>query len=239
MPDLTNNLFFYYLSVLLDTRSFVGQSPQLFGLLQKNEPACRLESLVGKNTDICIESPSGSANSYFVNGFQMVNPEVRVAHHHHVAAQVTMGVRLRVPTVVLLRDPVDCVVSRAAFMNSPILIGPIFRQWIRFFRAAEQVRDKILIVSFESVTKQPEEVIRAINVRFGTSFNSKFPGMEQISARMDRRYAQVTGKSEQRNPNLPSTDKEAFKSRIRPFVMEHRLARPACDLYSRLVGAEI
>jgi len=229
-----NRLGLYKLYLLLDIRSFVGQSPRLFGLVQRLSPTRRIQNLVERNTGLCIEAPSGSGNSYFVNGFLMINPDVRVAHHHHVAAQVTRSARFKVPTVVILRDPIACVVSRAAFWNAAILIGPMFRQWIRFFRAVEQVYDCVLVLPFESVTSKPEEAIKAINERFGTTFNSRFPTMEQISTDMGREYARIIGEEgEQKNPNLPNAEKEAAKTRFRSLVSAHRLAQPARGLYYR------
>jgi hypothetical protein len=235
MCGIRKKLNFYYLSLLLDIRSVLGKSPFLFRIVQKLSPTRRSETLVERCTGLCIEAPSGSASSYFVRGFEMINPDVRLAHHHHVAAQVLRSCHLRVPTVVILRDPIDCVVSRAAFWNTPILIGAIFRQWIRFFREIEKVRDDVLFVSFESVTRKPEVVIKAINAHFNTDFNSQLPEVEQVFSGMDRVY---TG-PEQQNPNRPSMDKESVKKSIRPSVVAHKLAQPACELYSRLVDTAV
>jgi len=239
MQGIRERLKLYYLYLMLDTRSLLGLSPCCFGLVQRMSPTKRIQTMVGRNTDLCIEAPSGSGNSYFVNGFRMINPDVRLANHHHVAAQVTRGVHYKVPTVAILRDPLDCVVSRTAFWNAPLMAGAVFIQWIRFFRAVEQVRDHILLASFESVTGKPEVVIKAINDRFGTAFNSQFPPMEQIAASMGRQYTGYTDGPEQQNPNLPSSEKESAKARIRPIVLSHRLARPACDLYARLGKTDI
>ena len=239
MSDLHHQLNLYYLYLMLDIRSFVGQSPRLFGLVQKLSRTRRIHNLVERNTGICIEAPSGSGNSYFVNGFRKINPDVRVAHHHHVAAQVARGVHFQIPTVVILRNPIACVVSRAAFWNAPVLIEPIFRQWIRFFRAVEPVLDCVLVVSFESVTRKPDEVIKVINDRFGTTFDFRFPEIEQIAADMDRAQTRNNGGTEQKNPNLPSAEKEAVKTRFRSLVAAHRLAQPATSIYSRLVETAV
>lgn len=212
----------------------MGQSPRLFELAQRLSPTRRIQTFVGRDTDICIDAPSGSGNSYFVNGFRKINPGVRMAHHHHVAAQVMMGVHFQVPTVVILRDPVACVVSRTAFWNTLVLIAPIFRQWIRFFRTVEGLQDRVLVASFESVTRRQEMVINAINARFETEFNTRFPEMEHIAADMDRSYAKSTGGAEKKNPNLPGVEKETVKDRFRSRVAAHRLAQPARDLYARL-----
>jgi len=239
MPGLMRQLNSYYLSLLLDTRSFLGLCPHCFALVQRLSPTRRIQNMVCRNTDLCVEAPSGSGNSFFINGFKRINPDVRVAHHHHVAAQVKRGVFFRIPTVVILRDPIACVVSRTAFWKDPYMTGPVFRQWIRFFRVVEQVQDNVLIATFEYVIRKPGEVIEAINNRFDTDFESGFPQMGQIAEDMNRAYAQFTGGVGQNNPNLPSAEKDAANAGFRSRVKAHRLARPARDLYARLVESAL
>ena len=70
MSDLHHQLNLYYLYLMLDIRSFVGQSPRLFGLVQKLSRTRRIHNLVERNSGICIDAPSGSGNSYFVKGFR-------------------------------------------------------------------------------------------------------------------------------------------------------------------------
>lgn len=239
MHELQRLLNLYYLYLMLDARSFLGQYPRCFCVLQNLSPTPRVETLVAPDTDLCIEAPSGSGNSFFVNGFRQSNPGVSLAHHHHVAAQVARGVRFEVPTVVILRDPIACVVSRASFWNAPCMIGPVYRQWIRFFRSIERFQDDMLIARFESVTRRPREVVEAINNRFDTHFNVRFPDMEQVAGLMHRVYVPQRGEAESGNPNLPSAGKELAKARFRSRVREHRLARPARAIYTRLARAAL
>ena len=92
---------------------------------------------------------------------------------------------------------------------------------------------------YKRQTSRQEEVIKAINGRFDTTFNTLFPEMEQIAADMDRAYARKAAGPEQKNPNLPGPLKEAAKARFRSQVAAHRLAQTACNFYSRLVAAAV
>jgi len=225
------------LAMLLDVRSYLGQKPFVFGCIQKAMPGQRSLTLVDKDTQFCIEAPSGSGNSYFVNGFMMANQDVRLAHHHHVAAQVRRSVHFRVPVLVILRDPVDCVVSRT--WHSPLLAGAVFRQWIRFFRAVDEVQDSVLIASFESVTSKPDGVIEGVNARFGTSFDVCFPDEKLVFKRMDAAYSAGAGAPGRRNPNRPDSEKRTLKKQVRPVIEAHGLAKTARGLYTKLMGQAI
>jgi hypothetical protein len=216
----------------LGVQTHVGRSPRLYQAMHRLRNAPRGGNLVGPASDLCIEAPSGSGNSFFVRGFLMVNPEVRLAHHHHVAAQLKRGVALGVPTAVILRDPVDCVVSRS--YASPWMIGSVFAQWIRFFVAAEALAPSLEWLTFEGVTRDPAGAVEGINRRFGRRFESRFPEASRVFGHMDEIYARAAGEGGRPNPNRPITSKVERQQAIRPAVESHRLAAPARVLYRRL-----
>jgi hypothetical protein len=227
--------YYAYRSVRLHIRTFVGQFALAYGILQKALRTPRSLQLVVPDTQLCIEAPSGSGNSFFVNGFALANPCVRVAHHHHVAAQIKRAVMFNVPTIVILRNPVDCVVSRSC--REPGRITAVYWQWIRFFRAVSKLRDRILLASFRSATKCPGDVLRTLNSTFETKFNANFPKSDDIFRRMDERFMGPTRirRTQTINPNRPSPEKEALKKKIRPIVAQHHLSSMALKIYESLV----
>jgi hypothetical protein len=165
----------------------------------------------------------------------MINPGVRLAHHHHVAAQVKRSVALGIPTLVILRNPIDCVASRT--QDAPWMTGPVFDQWLRFFQAAETRRDALLLLSFESVTGDPGSAVKRLNARFERSFESAFPKPEQVFSHMDEAYAGASP-GDERNPNRPDPARTEARNRSRHVAASHRLAAAAVALYDRLRNAE-
>ncbi len=215
----------------LAVQTQLGRSAILYPLLHRLRGAARSRNLVCDVTDLCIEAPSGSGNSFFVNGFRMINPDVRVAHHHHVAAQLKRSAARCVPTLVILRNPIDCVASRS--QGAAWLAGPVFSQWIRFFETAEALRAAILTLSFETVTRDPAAAIDHINERFGCHFDSRFPAPEQVFTQMDTTYAEVAAER-LRNPNRPDPKRAEARARARQVAKSHSLAPAAIALYDRL-----
>jgi hypothetical protein len=215
----------------LGVQTQLGRSALLYPLLHRLRGAPRSRTLVGDETELCIEAPSGSGNSYFVNGFRMINPEVRVAHHHHVAAQLERSVARGVPTLVILRNPLDCVASRS--QDAPWLTGPVFSQWIRFFEAAEVLRAAILLLPFEFVTRDPAGAVERINERFESHFDSRFPDPAQIFTQMDAVYTEARAKR-LRSPNRPDPTRAEARTRARQVAELHPLAPAATALYDRL-----
>ncbi len=65
-------------------------------------------------TDITIEGFPRCANSFAVQAFRSandVNRPLRIATHLHSTANVVQSIRLKIPTVVLIRNPGDALVS--------------------------------------------------------------------------------------------------------------------------------
>jgi hypothetical protein len=222
-----------YEACRLGIQTHIGRSPFLYQLLHRARNAPRSWNLVGTETELCIEAPSGSGNSFFVNGFLMINPGIRVAHHHHVAAQLKRSVALQVPTVVILRHPIDCVLSRS--YNAPWMAGPVFKQWIRFFATAERLKASLLLLPFETVTRDPGGAVERINARFARCFETDFPEPARVFSQMDEASSRARGLPPGgRSPNRPDPSKADRQSRIRPLVESHPLARAAVPLYQRM-----
>ena len=217
----------------LGIQTHLGRSPFLYQLLHRARRAPRSRNLVGPATDLCIESPSGSGNSVFVRSFQIANPEVRVAHHHHVAAQIRRSVALGVPTLVILRNPIDCSVSRSR--QAPWMVGPVLSQWIHFFRVVEVLEAGLLRLPFELVTSDPGAAVRLVNERFSRDFETDLPDAEHVFARMDAGWRQLSGgDASVPNPNRPDPSADEHRRRVRPRARAHPLAAPALELYERL-----
>jgi hypothetical protein len=70
--------------------------------------------VVGAGTDVVIEGRPGCGNSFAREAMLLANPGIRVASHVHSPAQVLEAIRLHKPVLVIVRDPLDAIVSEAA-----------------------------------------------------------------------------------------------------------------------------
>jgi hypothetical protein len=192
------------------------------------------KSVVTPDTDLCAEAPPGSGNTFFITGFAMVNPWASIASHHHVFAQVERAVRFSVPLLLIVREPSACVLSRAVSFRDPIIVGPVYRQWLSFWERAVDFLDDSVVVDFDTMTSQPSRVIDRLNVKFETRFSSDFPARDAVFATMDRKRA-ATNLPMDINPNRPDERKREMRSYLRPYVDSHRLARPASELYEQIM----
>lgn len=122
------------------------------------------KELVTNKTDLTIEGFPRSANSFLEAAInRSAAQQLRISHHVHSRANVYRSIKLKVPTVVLFRNPVDAVVSYleecdGAYKN-PILL---FREYNIFYNKMPFSNPYLKYVSFEDVVKNTSKTVESI-----------------------------------------------------------------------------
>ncbi len=137
--------------------------------------------IVDPNTDIVIEGFPRSANSYYLSAFQLLQVgSLRIATHVHAPAQIIRACQLGIPTVVLLRDPIDACKSYKALdcqcnpdqlhrmMKKPL--SRYFEEYIYFYRKLLKWRGKFVVAPFEEVTQTLIPSIHRLNALYQTQY---------------------------------------------------------------------
>ena len=219
--------------------TILGRSTTLFHSLAKygsGQP-----TLVSPETGLCIEAPPRSGNSFFVMGFGMANPDVSLAHHHHVAAQVHRAHQFDIPVIALLRNPIDSALAKAAPGDKPFLIGTTLRRWLSFWRGIQSEMDSIVVARFEDVIADPSGVIQRINVKYSTDFSTEFPATSKVFASLEdhRMTDQGAGAAKRPNPNIPNDEIKRREDSLRAGATSHRLANQALERYEWILDQHL
>ena len=195
--------------------------------------------MVDAGTELVIEAFPRSGNTFAVVAFELSQDgPVKVAHHLHAASQVTRGVSLGKPTLVLIRYPIDAVVSH--LVREPgVTPRQGMRNWVRFYRSIQEVRNDVVVATFEDVTTDFGSVIDRLNERFGTSFirfDHSRENVERCFDRIEQRNGSCTrawSNRRSRVHRLPATPR---KNRFDPGCRVHgcdRWWKPQIDCAPR------
>jgi hypothetical protein len=220
---------------------YAGRHPavffSLYRLLRKDR-----SRIVTPDTQLVIEGFPRSGNSFARVAFvQAQREKVRIAHGLHVPAQVIRAARWRIPTLVLIREPRDAVLSFT--IRDPISVDQALRYYLSFYETVEKYRDAYVLGLFEEVTGDFGRVIQHINERFGTAF-SLFRHDEQnvnrVFARMEKNSRKRYGEASwETKVSAPSAVKERMKDEL-GYALEdpgrRALIAEAEALYDRLVS---
>lgn len=151
------------------TRLYAGKHPLLFFGAHSVTRRHR-DLLVDRATRLVIEGFPRSGNTFAVFAFRQAQErDVCVAHHLHAPAQVMRGVQRRLPTLVLVRDPLEAVPS--LMLRDPRFSADLaLRYYVSFYETVARYRHGYVRATFEEVTGDYGAVIERINARFGTEF---------------------------------------------------------------------
>jgi len=152
-------------------RDAVARSPALY-LPFKRWLFRGHSEIVDRRTDVVIDGFPRSGNSYLEAAFRMAQPgPAHVAHHVHAPAQILRAARLRVPTIVLFREPRATCASLLLEWDALYSPGEALVAYGDYYAAVLRVRERITLVSFECATRHPERAIAALNERSGRNFS--------------------------------------------------------------------
>lgn len=224
-------------------RSLIDVYPLLYLSLCRFRKKTR-SLMVKKDTEIVIEGFPRSANTFAVAAFNLAQERpVRIARHLHAPAQVIAAVRMKIPTLVLIRQPKDAVIS--LLVREPhISVEQALKDYIRFYSSILSYKKKYVTAHFEEVTQAFDRVIERVNRQFGTNFklfqytkeNLKkcFQSVEQMDKEDTRlpyvRERSVARPSEERKALRAAFEKKFENPRVKDLLLK------AENLYNQFVS---
>ena len=199
-------------------------------------------TLARPGTAIVIEGFLRSGNTFSVAAFQIANgPELHVGRHLHGAPHVLRAVRMGLPTVVLVREPEDAVLSYLIRRDSLTPHDAVL-EYLDFYRTAWRARDGFVVGLFDRVTSDFGGVIDQVNARFGTSFR-RFEHTADNEARAfrlveDMNRMESGGEVVETHVGRPSGERTGRKDELRELLGQSRTAaelRNAEEVFARYV----
>lgn len=206
-------------------RAYAGKHPRLFYGLYGLRREIRAIS-VNRTTQLVIEGYPRSGNTFAVVAFlQAQSNSIRVAHHLHVPAQVMRAARWQIPTITLIREPADAVLSRVV-RRPQISVRHALESYISFYETAAEYRNAYVVGTFQEVISEYGTLIERVNAKFGTRFSL----FQHTKANVKRVFAtidylnKVNGEGLETQVSRPSIEKERLKSEIKG-ALETKKAR--------------
>jgi hypothetical protein len=214
-------------NLLQSARRALRRSERCNQLLGRVLPLYRLLA-VHRDTQVVIEGYPRSANTFAYVAFAMAQPApVRIAHHLHSVAQIRRGVRLGIPTIVLIREPREAILSVAIRKEHSDLQWAV-DEYLDFYTAMAPLTERVVIADFHEVTGDFGAVIRRLNGRFGSAFTEFEHTDENVAAcykQIDEIEQYHTGGEAVRATHVarPSADRREQKRLLESQLEEDKL----------------
>lgn len=145
-----------------------------------------------------------------------------MAHHMHLPAQITLGVKRKLPTLVLIRNPEDAITS--LLMKQPQSVETALDHYISFYETTQDFSENIVLGHFDEVTTDFGAVITKMNERFGTDFST----FDHTEANVAAVYERIESLHRARNNGMilesriarPSGEKASHKPKIQALLQD-------------------
>jgi hypothetical protein len=180
-----------------------------------------------------------SANTYASYLVQAAAPgcEDRMSTHHHVQATIRMALAARVPTVVLVRHPLEAIASRLVMLRASPDDGARADEFIRYYHAyyryVERVRERVTLANFRMVVEDPERFLELVRAA-APGFAIEAPlsqVVEQVGVLFE---GTIEPRRAPEDRVMPDPVKEGLKTRFRKLVQTRPPYEKAEAVYHRL-----
>ena len=147
----------------------LGKYPRLFFLAYRFIGK-KQKLAVSTDAQIVIEGFPRSGNTFAVVAFELSQPQpVKISHHLHVPAQIIQAAYKKIPCVVLIRNPVDAVIS-LVIRESIVSLDIALDEYILFYEHVFPFRENFVIATFDSVISDYGRIIDKANKKFNQKF---------------------------------------------------------------------
>lgn len=245
---------FYY-----QLRTFSRQYPFLFLPLSRwrwrrwrqkycadpNAPEPAAPEPFNHNTAIVIEGYPRCGNTFAHVAFKMAQPSpVKIGHHTHAAAQVIAAVKNKIPTIVLIRDPEDSIVSYLVGGFDPgLTMKQALREYISFYGSILPYRQGFVLATFEELKIDYGVVIDRVNQMYNTNF-AEFEhtpvNVGKCFRLIDAGYQNAFGELSAKVISRPAPERRALQQQLRQAFRQKQknvasLRTQAYQIYSQLL----
>ena len=158
------------LKLKYDFGSIIGQYPSLYKSWCQLFRPDALKRFVSAQTDIVIEGFPRSGNTFAVAAFIISQTKVpNIARHTHKVMQIKKAAELNIPTIVLIRQPEDAVIS-LTIRHPYISLKQGLKTYVKFYSGVRPYKAKYILAKFEDVTSDYGQIIQQVNQKFQTNF---------------------------------------------------------------------
>jgi len=136
----------------------------LFKILRYNDTR-----IVSKSTELVIEGYPRSGNTYAIAAFQFSQSRtINVASHVHMIIQLKLGIKWNIPTIVIVREPIDAIISFIIRED----VSPRFAifYYKNYYEYVKEILSKIVVIRFSELVNDFNILIKKVNQRYKTNY---------------------------------------------------------------------
>ncbi|AFZ44036.1 hypothetical protein PCC7418_1868 [Halothece sp. PCC 7418] len=212
-----------------------------------NAPEPAAPEPLDKKTEIVIEAYPRCGNTFAQVAFQFAQQrQVKIGHHTHAAAQVIAAVKNKIPTLVLIRDPEDTIVSYLVGGFDPgLTVKQALREYISFYGLIMPYRQGLVLATFDELKSDYGAVIRRVNERYKTHFEEfehTKVNVRHCFRLIDAGYQNAFGELSTKVVSRPAPERIALQQHLRQQFQQanvESVRTKAYQIYAELLSQSL
>jgi len=168
---------YFYNKIFLHTKLYwilksSSSFTEIFFYLKKNKGK---KEKISSNTDLLVDGPTRSGNHFAVHYIKRFN-DITLARHYHSPGAIRLAFKKKVPTLLLIRDPVEQISSAYVYLEKNVPLKRLIRSYQIFYKKCLKAKEWYVVACFDEMINNPEQIIKKINIRY--DFNLKFKPLD-------------------------------------------------------------
>lgn len=202
-----------------------------------------LNLVCSRRTTVCIEGYPRSANTFIISFLNLccrrASLDYSFAHHTHSILNLKIATALQIPSLVLIRQPLDAITSLVVHNRQPA--EKMVEFYMKFYRGVLELEAPCLMVGFEQVTGDINTLFKRLNHAYNLNIplsvdldrDAKF--VRQIALKRAAARHQNNPEEAIRTVGVPNLSREALKAEVRPLVKRALENNPQVEqLYAKI-----
>lgn len=205
-----------------------------------------IDRRISVDTQLVIEGFPRSGNTFTAAAIAHAQPQpLAMSTHAHCVANVEVAVARDLPTLVVVREPVDCLASYLVW-DPRIGVKTVLWEYIHYHKGILPLARSVTVATFDEVVEELPAVVARLNDRFGTHLTLP-PNTAEFTAEVDalvraRHRAVHPNKAPERVTPVPHEAREAEAGEWRERLTAPTWSRPLAEarrLHDRLAALAV
>tara|TARA_B100000963_G_scaffold336798_1_gene332182 strand:+ start:11507 stop:12187 length:681 start_codon:yes stop_codon:yes gene_type:complete len=169
--------------------------------------------LASSNSEIVIEGFWRCANHFAVFAFMNSKKNIKIAHHFHAPAQIKIAIKKNIPSLILIRDPLNSIASSLVFEpnTDPMYFIEYYK---KFYLSLMKLRHKSVVSDFHETINNFDLVIKKINEKYNKNFavfNNTEENIKEVFKAIEEENLKSMTRDVSSEIAIPSDEKEDKK----------------------------
>ena len=145
---------------------------KIYFLIYRNKGS---KSKISKSTELLIDGPMRSANHFALFYIKKFN-NISISHHFHSPGSIRLAYEKKIPTLLLIRNPIDQIASTFIYLEN-VPLKRVIKSYKIFYEKCLIAKDWYIVADFQDVINNPEKMVIEINLKY--NLNLKYAHLDE------------------------------------------------------------